>query len=82
LWLTAWVWFSLTTEFVGRVEFVELAIPNFSIGLFSSAAVCEKGLRGRARCVVSGVSAAVAIAAWLGRALAVGVRKLLGGIEV
>jgi len=28
---------------------------------------------------VPGVSATVVIAAWLGRALAVGVRKLLGG---
>ena len=42
----------------------------------------EKGLQGRARCVVPGVSAAVAIAAWLGRALAVGVRILLGGLDV
>jgi len=32
--------------------------------------------------MVPGVSAAVAIAAWLGRALAVGVRKLLGGLDV
>jgi len=47
-----------------------------SVGLFSSAA-----LRGRARCVLSGTSAAVAIAAWLGRALAVGVRKILGGLD-
>ena len=31
--------------------------------------------------MVPGVSAAVAIAAWLGRALAVGVRKLLGGLD-
>jgi len=50
-------------------------LANFSVGLFSSAAA-KKGLRGRARCVVPCVSAAVAIAAWLGRALAVGVRKL------
>jgi len=41
-----------------------------------------KGPRGRAGCVVPGVSAAVAIAAWLGRALAVGLRKLVGGLEV
>jgi len=41
-----------------------------------------KRLRGRARCVVPGVSAAVAIAAWLGRALAVGVRTPLGGLDV
>jgi len=36
------------------------------------------------RCVVPGVSAAVAVAvaAWLGRALAVGARKLLGGLDV
>jgi len=39
-------------------------------------------LRGRARCVVPGVSAAVAIAAWLARALAVGVRTLLDGLDV
>jgi len=32
--------------------------------------------------VVPGVSAAVAIAAWLERALAVGVRTLLGGLDV
>jgi len=32
--------------------------------------------------VAPGVSAAVAIAAWLGRALAVGVKKDLGGIDV
>jgi len=31
---------------------------------------------------VPGVSAAVAIAAWLGYALAVGVRRLLGGLDV
>jgi len=43
---------------------------------------CEKGLRGRARCVVPDVSADVAIAAWLGRALAVVVRKLMGGLDV
>jgi len=40
------------------------------------------GLGGRARCVFPRVSAAVAIAAWLGRALAVGVRKPLGGLDV
>jgi len=44
--------------------------------------LCEEELRGRARCVAPGVSAAVAIAAWLGRALAVGVRNILGGVDV
>ena len=39
-------------------------------------------LRGRAQCVVPGVSAAVAISAWSGRVLAVGVRKLLRGLNV
>jgi len=48
----------------------------------TSSSSCEKGLRGCARCVVPGVSAAVATAAWLGRAFAVGVRKLLGGLDV
>jgi len=43
---------------------------------------CEKRLRGRAQCMVPGVSAAVAIAAWLGHALAVGVRTLSGGLDV
>ena len=51
-----------------------------SVGVMSDA--IKKGLRGCARCVVPGVSAAVAIATWLGRALAVGVRKLLGGLNV
>ena len=47
-----------------------------------SDAISENGLRGRAWCVVPGLSAAVAIAAWLGRALAVGVRRLLGWLDV
>jgi len=42
----------------------------------------QKGLRGRARSVVPDVTAAAVIAAWLGRALAVGMRKLLGGPDV
>jgi len=47
-----------------------------------SAGEKGKGLRGRARCVVPSVSAAVGIAAELGRALAVGVTKLFGRLDV
>jgi len=39
-------------------------------------------LRGRARCVAPRASADVASAAWSGRALAVGVKKDLGGLDV
>jgi len=39
-------------------------------------------LRGRARCVALRASADVASAAWSGRALAVGVKKYLGGLDV
>jgi len=60
-----------------RISLRHLSKVNLLLAL-----TCEKGLRGRARCVVPGVSAAVAIAAWLGRALAVGVRKLLHGLDV
>jgi len=42
----------------------------------------REGLRGRARCVAPRASADVASAAWSGRALAVGVIKDLGGLDV
>ena len=54
---------------------------DLSKGVTPPPSKLEKGLRGRARCVVPGVSAALAIAAWLGRALAVGVRKLLRKLD-
>jgi len=60
-----------------RIE-ITIIVQLFHRSLF----IRENGLRGRARCVVPGVSAAVAIATWLGRALAVGARKLLGGLDV
>jgi len=46
---------------------------NFSVGLFSP---------GRVRCVAPRASANVASAAWSGRALAVGVKTELGGLDV
>jgi len=54
-------------------------------GVLFSVGVCvcvREGLRGRARCVAPRASADVASAAWSGRALAVGVKKDLGGLDV